>query len=563
MSQNTPPTRAYALLRRALHRHPAASAILGDLAEDFHAVCRLRGLRSARRWYWLQTVMLAASFLLRRARHRGKGPSPANRSPNFMGLTSTICTIADRGFAQDARHALQSLRKDLGLVLFATSIIGLGVGAVTSVFSIMNPVLFKPLPFLEAQDLVWIAQSEEGGRSAVTSRSRNLSDFRELADSFDALTGYDAFFEENSYTLIGQGEPERLVGVGVAANFLDVLGVQPALGRNFTPLEGQRWDASSIILSHALWQRRFAGDTEIVGTAVSINNAPSTVVGILPPSFDFSSIFSPNSSIELLTTFPINAETDANGNTLSIIGRLAPAATVQGAQVELSAILESLREAEPGRWGLGAQVSSLRDRIAAGHRTALTLLLCAAAAVMLIACVNLSSLLLSKGLRRQKEMMLRSALGAPAGRLFRQMMLESLLLAGGGALLGLVFAATLTRSVASSTAIAIPMLREVSLDLRALALTSLLAVASGLAVGMLPALQASRIGSSRAAQRIAFGGIAFRGRALGGTARGLSSSQRSRQFREALVVLEVAAACCLLAWEDCFFRAFSKYRTPN
>ncbi len=533
-----PPAAPQRWLARALSMDPSGSAILGDLLEDFYALANREGSAEARGWYWRQATALIASALYQRVQSRITGAVPKTSEVGTM-----IEAITPRGLIQDAAYAFNAVRKDLGLVVFATLIIGIGVGATTAVFSVMSPLLVKPLPFEDESRLVWIANDGDGGRSAVTSRSSNLRDFRKLATSFEGLTGYDAFFEQRSYTLLGDGAPERLAGVGVAHNFLDVLGIEPFKGRSFTEQEGALWNHSTIILSHALWRQRFAADENIVGQSITLNGAPSTVIGVLPSSFDFSSTFTPNSRVDLLTTFPINDDSDQWGNTLAMIGRLAPDATVANAQAELETVIENLEQAEPDRWGLGAVVTPIRQQISGSHRQALLLLFGASAAVMLIVCVNLSSLLLSKGLNRRKEMFLRSALGAPRGRLLRQMLIESLLLASAGALVGVGLATFITRSIASSTAITIPLLSGARVDGQALLFTCLVALVSGLAVGMLPAFQASMAGGSTA---------------LRGAGRTSSTGKRSRWLRETLVITEVALACALLVVGGLLLQSFTK-----
>jgi hypothetical protein len=176
---------------------------------------------------------------------------------------------------QDLRYAWRAVRRAPAFAAFAVLIVALGVAAATAVFSVLSPLLLRPLPFREPERLVWVANTGEGGLSSVTSRTANLRDYRALARSFDGLTGYNAFFEYGSFTLVGRGAPERLVGVGVAPDFLPVLGVRPLLGRNFTAEEGAQGGPRAAILTHAFWQRRFGGDPAVVGRAVTLNNEPS------------------------------------------------------------------------------------------------------------------------------------------------------------------------------------------------------------------------------------------------------------------------------------------------
>ncbi len=443
--------------------------------------------------------------------------------------------------AQDARYAARAVRKDLGLFVFAICIVGIGIGACTAIFSVLSPLLLKALPFEEPERLVWIANDGEGGMSAVTSRASNLRDFRELSRSFDGLTGYNAFFEQGGYNLGAGDQPQRLIGVGVAGDFLDVLGVQPAVGRGFNAEESRFGGPNAVVLSHGFWQRQFAGDSAIVGQAIPLNEEPFQVVGVLPPTFDFASIFAPHTRVDFLRVFPISDETDRWGNTLTMVGRLAPGVSVTQAQGDLERVIKGLQEADPERWGLGAVVEGMQEKIAGPFRSALWLLAIAAGAVMLIVCVNLSNLLLAKSSRRRNEMAVRSALGASRFRLVRQMLIESSILSGGGALLGLVISLIVVRFVSGLQGLSIPMLSDVVLDGRALLFSVALACCVGLIVGILPALQ---ISAGREAS-------VFRG-----ARRGMSASRHSTRFREILVVGEVAMACILLVLGGLLLRSF-------
>ena len=443
--------------------------------------------------------------------------------------------------AVDVRTALRRLGREPGFAAFAVLIVALGVAAATAVFSVMSPLLLRPLPFREPGRLVSVARAADGGLSSVTSRAANLRDYRTLARSFEALTGYDAFFDYNSYTLVGRGAPERLVGIGVAQDFLPVLGVRPLLGRNFTAEEGRQGGPPAVILTYAFWQRRFGGDPAVVGRALTINNAPVAVVGVLPPSFDFAATFVPASRVDVLGAFPISDETDRIGNTLAIVGRLRPGVTVQGAQAELDRINARLLQADPGRWGLQATVTGLQTHIAGAFRAPLLVLAAGAALVLLVACANLSNLLLTRAHRRAQEMTVRSALGASRRRLLAPLLTESLVLAAGGGVAGAALAAGVTRWVAGTHAVSVPLLRTASVNASALAFALALTLLTGLVVGIAPALQVAR-GREAAALRAA--------------GRGASEGRRSAAVREGLVVAEVALACVLLVGGGLLLHSF-------
>jgi len=445
------------------------------------------------------------------------------------------------GLVQDAGYAIRAIRRDLGFFAFATLIIGLGVGANTAVFSIMSPLLLRPLPFEEPDQLAWIALNRSGGMSSVTSRTSNLRDFREMNRSFDSMSGYMAFFDYNSYNLVGDDEPERLVGVDVARNFLEVLGVALLHGRNFVEEESVWQGRPAAILTNAFWVRRFAADPAIVGTSISLNDTPTEVVGVLPASFDFSSTFTPGTRVDFLLPFPIADETDRWGNTLAIIGRLQSGVSIESAQADIDRMVEQLQEADPDRWGLGGAVTALQEQIAGGFRSAMFVLAAAAGAVMLIACANLSNLLLARSVKRQKEFAVRSVLGAKRSRLIRQLLTESVMLALTGAAVGVGIAFAATRAVATTTAVSIPMLATVGIDTTALLFTLGVALTAGLLLGIVPALQIS---------------AGHEAEVINDTTRGSSESRNSNRVREMLVVAEVALACVLLVCGGLLLRSF-------
>ena len=442
---------------------------------------------------------------------------------------------------QDVRYAFRSIRQHAGFFTTAVLIIGLGVGGSTAIFSVVNPMLLRSLPFEDPDRLVWIANTGTSGLSAQTSRTSNLRDYRRLNESFEQMSGYFAFFDYNGYNLTGDGDPERLVGVPVAQDFLDVLGVQPLVGRNFVEEEGIWNGPSTAILTHGFWQRRYGGDPEIVGQTININDNPTSVVGVLPASFDFATYFSPGSTIDFLEPFPIADETDNWGNTLVMVGRLHTGRTIEDAQAELNLINQQLSEADPARWGLGAVVSDLQEKITGRFRNAMLLLASASGLVMVIVCANLSNLLLARAAARRQEIAIRAAMGASRARLVRQLLTESLVLSGSGAALGVFLAYAITRVVAGATAINVPLLQSVTIDGATLVFTLILALLAGVLFGLVPALQLS-MGHEQAA--------------LTDATRGSSEGRRGAWIRESLVVSEVALACTLLVGGGLLLRSF-------
>jgi putative ABC transport system permease protein len=445
---------------------------------------------------------------------------------------------------QDLRYGARTLLKNPGFTLIAALTLALGIGANTAIFSVVNALLFRPLPFRAPQRLVWIANTgTTGGLSSVTIRVANFNDWRAQNKSFEDLAAYFAFFDYGSYNLIGVGEPERLIGVGVSQNFFALLGVPPLLGRGFNE-EESRWNGSpAVILSHAYWVRRFAADPAVIGRSLTLNDKSTTVVGVMPPTFDFASAFSPGSRVDILTPFPLTQETDRWGNTLAVIGRLKPGVTIAQAQSEFDLLNRQLKQAHPERWGLGAKMTGLQEQISGRFRRAFLVLFGAVGCVLLIACANLSNLLLARAATRRKEMAVRLALGASRARLTRQMLTESLLLAFGGAAIGLPLAVAATRVMAGLKTFSVPLLQTVKVDGVALAFTLLVAFGAGLLFGVAPALQMSGAGANED---------------LKDAGRGSSEGRRRARARKALVVSEVALACVLLVGAGLLIRSFKR-----
>jgi putative ABC transport system permease protein len=443
---------------------------------------------------------------------------------------------------QDLRHGLRAMRRDAAFCAVAVLILGLGIGANTAIFSVANTLLFRPLPFRDPQRLVWIANTGSTGLSGATTRVSNYRDWRTMNRSFEDLTAYFAFSDYGSYNLLEVGEPERLAGYGVAQNFFGLLGVQPMLGRVFDADEAKWNGRKAVILTHGLWERRFGSDPKVIGRSITLNDQPTTIVGVMPQEFDFASVFVPGSKVDLFVPFSITDETDRWGNTLAVIGRLKPGQTVAQARADFELLVPQLQRAHPERgtrWG--ARLTALQEKVSGPFRRALVVLLCAVGVVLLIACANLSNLLLARAASRRKEVSVRVALGATRGRLIRQLLTESTLLACGGAALGLALAWVATRGLAALHGMNIPLLQSVRVDGTALLFTLVIAIATGLLFGIAPALQIS-------------GGDVHEG--LKENSRGSSDGRRGAWVRGALVVSEIALACVLLVGAGLLIRSF-------
>jgi predicted permease len=452
---------------------------------------------------------------------------------------------------QDLRYTFRALVRDRAFTTFAVLIVGLGIGASSTVFSIIDTLLVRPLPFHDSGWLVWIVNhnGEDGDLSGATTQVGHFLDLREQNQSFSDVAAYYAFYGVGDNKLTGQGEPERLSGVPVSENFFQLLGVQPELGRLFTEEECKPNGPKAVLLGHGLWVRLFGSNPGIVGRALRLNDEPVTVVGVLPASFDFASVFAPGSHIDLYYPFPMSAETNRWGNTLAMIGRLKPGVALSTAQAEATILSKRLTEAHrKDRNDFEARLSFLGDHVRGRMRSAMIVLACAVGVVMLIVCANLSNLLLARTATRQKEIAIRTALGAARGRLIRQMLTESVVLSCCGATIGALLEIAGVKAMARLDAIRIPLLENVRVDASALGFTLLTAVLTGLIFGLVPAIQ------------IPSGGLY---NALKDTSRGSTLAKGRAWIRGALVVSEIAFACVLLVGAGLLIRSFLRVLDVN
>ncbi len=440
----------------------------------------------------------------------------------------------------DLRYALRTLRRESGFAVFAVLIVGLGIGASATVFSVVNTLLLRPLPFRDPSRLVWIYNHDTGGLSGATTQVSHLLDLRSQNRSFSDVAGFMAFYGVGDALLTsGSGEPERLSNVPVSSNFFQVLGVQPVLGRLFTPEECKWNGPNAVLLSYNLWVRRFNSDRSIPGRTLIINGQPTTVAGVLPASFDLATVLSPGSRFDLYSPFPLSPETDRWGNTMAIIARLKSGVTPAAARAEVKTLAANFTRAHRERNDFEGGLVPLAEHVSGQIRPALLVLVSAVAVVMLIVCANLSNLLLSQAASRQKEIAVRMALGAGRARLLRQLLTECLLLSSFGAALGVLFALAGIRVLAGLQSLNIPLLATVRVDFSVLAFCLAAALATGILFGLAPAFAAPS---------------ATLHDALKDTPRG-SSGGRS-WLRSSLVAAEIAFASLLLVAAGLLVRSF-------
>jgi predicted permease len=418
---------------------------------------------------------------------------------------------------QDLRYTMRTLGRNRVFTVVAVLILALGIGANIAVFSVVNTLLLRPLPFREPERLVLIAPANnKSGLSGATYSADAYDDLLALNHTYADVTGYYAFSTPDNVKLMAQGEPKPL-----------------------TDISG----APVVMLSYPLWQRQFGGDRSIVGRAITLDGSPVTVVGVLPETFDFGAVFAPGSKVDLFSP-AIMDDIRMQGNTLALIGRLKPGVTLGQAQSEAVDLFPQLywRKTLAGsNHNYTARPIELKEYVSGKLRRSLIVLWCAVGLILLIVCVNLSNLLLARAAARSKEFALRGALGAGRGRLVRQLLTESLVLSGIGAAFGLGLAYGLVSYLAHQGSIALPLLGSLRIDGAGLAWTMLITVGSAVLFGLLPGLKMS--------------GNNLQG-ALKDGGPGMSDGRRHDRLRSVLVISEVALACVLLVGSGLLLRSF-------
>ena len=448
----------------------------------------------------------------------------------------------------DVRYTVRTLGRDPGFATVSILILTLAIGANIAVFSVVNTLLLRPLPFPDSHQLVWIAPPPaECGLSCATYSADAYEEFRAQSRVYQDVTGYFAFSTPDNLRLTGRGEPEPATSIDVIGNFFQVLGVQPAIGRLFTADEARGGAHPVALLANAYWRRQFNADPAIVGKAVELNGIPITVVGVLPASFDFGAVFSPGAKVDLFTPLDLDKARDW-GNIVTLLGRLKPGVTVAQALDDAQRVAPNMYfnvkyPRTLGRYQGDLIPVPLRAYVTGKLRRSLIALWFAVGAILLIAGVNLSNLLLARAAARAKEFAVRGALGASRGRIVRLLLMESLLLSCAGAALGLGLALILIVWLKHQGSLALPLLSTLRIDLQSLGWTVLIALFTAVIFGVLPGL------------RVAGGNLQ---EVLKDTGPGAGLGRKHERVRAALVVSEVALACVLLVSAGLLMRSFLK-----
>ncbi len=438
---------------------------------------------------------------------------------------------------QDIRYGIRTLARNPGFAAIAVIALALGIGANSAIFSVVNAVLLRPLQFEKPEQLVLVWEKRMAlGRVRNPASSPDFVDWRAQNQVFEDMAAYAG----RGFNLTGADEAERLEGAAVSPSMFTILRAQPRLGRVFQDDEAKTGQNAVVILGNGLWQRRFGADPDIAGKTVRLNDTPYTVIGVMPADFIF-----PNSRTEVWVPLTFSPE-DLNSrgsHFLNVVARLKSGVTLDEARENMNAIASSLEQQYQVNTGHGVNVFPLYEEVVSSARPALLVLLGAVAFVLLIACANVANLLLARGSTRQKEIAIRTALGARRGRIVRQLLTESVLLALAGGIVGTLLALWGLDLLLTVGTDSIPRAKEIKLDTTVLVFTLLVSFVTGLIFGIIPALQASKPNLNESLKE---------------GSRGASASFFRNRVRSLFVIAEVAICLVLLIGAGLMIKSFAR-----
>jgi len=436
---------------------------------------------------------------------------------------------------RDLAYAARMLRRNPGFAATVVLTLGLGIGATTAIFTVVNAVLLRPLPYPEPDRLVYIAMSFGDPGDHAFSYTQDYAAWKSHSRTLSQIAGYMSF--QANFT--GGGEAERVTGGYATMSLFPLLGVQPAIGRTFLPEEDRPGGPPVAILSRAFWKRRFGGDPAVIGKALTLDANTYTVVGVLPATFLIPDRH--ESDYDLWVPFAISETGKAKAIMLQVIGRLKPGIGIGAVRSDLEPLMQQFRRGRKR----SVVVSDWHEKVAGGARRSLLIFLCAVSFVLLIACVNVANLLLSRAAAREKEMAVRRALGAAKGRVVQQLLTESMLLGLLGGIVGLALAFWGKNLLIAWISRNLPALDPIRLDYRVLAFNLGLGLLTGVAFGLAPALQASKVQLNESLKE---------------AGRSAADGHSGHRLRNLLVVFEVALAMVLLCGAGLLLKSFLRMR---